>query len=197
MKQVNNGFKEYYYLKEDGTILDTERNKIIKPDKTHMFNLKTENNDRRRIALKTLYKELYGKQFYIDHTENMENEEWKEIDDTEGEYLISNKGRVKSIKRYNAVILKAYDNQKGYKRIDIMMSGVRQSKLVHKLVAAAFIPLPKRIDMQLHHKDFNKENNAADNLEWLLPAEHAKKHSERSKELNECTESEKSLHREK
>ena len=30
--------------------------------------------------------------------------------------------------------------------------------------------------MQLHHIDYNKNNNAANNLEWLTPAEHTKKH---------------------
>ena len=41
--------------------------------------------------------------------------------------------------------------------------------------------MPNSIDMQLHHKDFNKHNNSADNLEWLTPAAHSKIHS---KELN-------------
>ena len=48
-----------------------------------------------------------------------------------------------------------------------MQHGVRYSKLVHRLVAASFLPLPEKIDMQLHHIDFNKNNNSANNLEWL------------------------------
>lgn len=47
--------------------------------------------------------------------------------------------------------------------------------------------MPKSIDMQLHHKDFNKHNNAADNLEWLNPAAHSKIHCERNKVENGST----------
>ena len=104
--------------------------------------------------------------------------EWKEIDDTKGLYYISNKGRVKSLQGYEATILKPFNNQGGYARVDIVESGRRCTKLIHRLVAAAFLPLPEKIDMQLHHKDFDKDNNAADNLEWLNAAAHAEKHKE-------------------
>ena len=97
-------------------------------------------------------------------------------------YMISNLGRIKSFFGYHAILLKPYKTKKGYLRVDLAEDNHRKSKLLHRLVAAAFLPLPEKIDMQLHHKDFNKNNNAADNLEWLTAAEHLKKHSERSKE---------------
>jgi len=61
--------------------------------------------------------------------------------------LISNKGRVKSLKRYKATILKTYRNQGGYLRVDIINGGFRQTKLVHRLVAAAFLPMPLSLEM--------------------------------------------------
>lgn len=87
---------------------------------------------------------------------------------------------------YNAIILKPYINQCNYNRVDIVQNGKRRSVLVHRLVAQYFLPLPDSIDMQLHHKDFDKNNNSADNLEWLTPAAHLLKHSknDNSKELN-------------
>ena len=91
-------------------------------------------------------------------------------------------GRIKSLRNYDAIILKPYSNQHGYLRVDIIQDGKRQSKLVHKLTAAAWLPMPAQIDYQLHHKDFDKKNNAAANLEYLSAAEHAKKHSERNKQ---------------
>ena len=39
--------------------------------------------------------------------------------------------------------------------------------------------------MELHHKDFNKKNNNADNLEWLTIAEHKKKHTKGNNVDNE------------
>ena len=55
-----------------------------------------------------------------------------------------------------------------------MQYGKRRSVLVHRLVAEAFLPLPDRLDMQLHHKDFQKHNNSSENLEWLSVADHTK-----------------------
>jgi hypothetical protein len=41
--------------------------------------------------------------------------------------------------------------------------------------------MPPQMDYQLHHKDFDKRNNAAANLEYLSAADHIKKHTERDK----------------
>jgi len=39
----------------------------------------------------------FGKELYIDNTESLPDETFKEIRNTDGLYFISNKGRVKSI----------------------------------------------------------------------------------------------------
>lgn len=57
-------------------------------------------------------------------------------------YYISSKGRIKSLQGYETIILKPFANQGGYARVDIVESGKRQTKLVHRLVAAAFLPFP-------------------------------------------------------
>ncbi len=182
-KQINNGFKEYYYLQEDGTIYNADSDKIVKSDTNHSFTLRTINNSQRKLSLKTLYKLVYNKNFCIDRIQDLEGEEWKEIEDTNGLYYISNKGRVKSYHGYRALILSGYSNKCGYLRVDIKVENKRQSKLIHRLVAAAFLPLPENIDLQLHHKDLNKTNNAADNLQWLSAAEHSKIHRKGEKKI--------------
>lgn len=184
MIQVNNGYEEYYYLQEDGAIYNAASGKLLEPDDKHLYRLKQKNKGYKKVSIRTLYKAVYNRPFCHDAIESLENEEWKEITGTEGYYLISNMGRVKSFQSYNAVILKPYSNQSGYLRVDIIEQGKRVSKLVHKLTAAAWLPMPPQMDYQLHHKDFDKQNNKLANLEYLSPADHAKKHSERNKKKN-------------
>lgn len=176
MKQINHGYANYYYLLEDGSLYNADIDQISEPNINHTYILKTIDNRRKKVSLKTLYKLVYDKPYSKDKIEDLDNEQWKEIDDTEHLYYISNKGRVKSFQGYETIILKPFINQSGYGRVDIIESGRRQTKLIHRLVAAAFLPLPQKLNMQLHHKDFDKDNNAADNLQWLSPAIHYEKH---------------------
>lgn len=186
MKQVNNGFSADYYMTKEGQIYDKSKDKYIKPNKKHLFTLRTETNERKIISLRTLYKLVYNERYCKDNIQNLDNEVWKEIDNTDKKYYVSNKGRVKSMQGYEAIILKPFKNKTGYERIDIIQQDeVRTTKLIHRLVAAAFLPIPKNIDMQIHHIDFNNCNNAADNLQWLNPAEHRKKHKEKEIKKNE------------
>lgn len=184
MKQVNNGYKDYYYLTEEGLIYNAESNSYIKPI-SNRFNLKREDNTRYKISLKTLYNLVYNKNYCIDNTINLDNEIWKDIELTNGIYKISNYGRVKSFVGYEARILKPTKNKQGYFRVDIVQEKQRATKLIHRLVAAAFLMQPQSIDMQIHHKDFDNSNNNADNLQWLTPKQHKEIHLQRNKEIKE------------
>ena len=93
-------------------------------------------------------------------------------------------GRVKSYTGYKAILMKPMRTQQGYLRVEIVQEGNRTVKMIHRLVAAAFLEKPQSIDMQLHHIDENKENNTEKNLIWLTPVEHRKLHEERRKKKN-------------
>ena len=108
----------------------------------------------------------------------MENIEiWKDIENYEGFYQVSNLGRVKSVERDKFLpngtfhshlkekILAPGLNNKGYSYVNLFKNGKRKSMLVHRLVATAFIPNPKNKPM-VNHKDENPQNNCVDNLEW-------------------------------
>ena len=129
-----------------------------------MFALLTVDGTKRRVSLKKLYRLVYNKEYCKDNIVDLKGEQWKYIEYTDEMYMISSCGRIKSFFGYEAMLLKPYHTKEWYQRIDIVEEGQRKSKLIHRLVAAAFLPLPENIDMQLHHKDFNKSNNTADNL---------------------------------
>ena len=82
---------------------------------------------------------------------------WKKIKGKE-DYEVSNYGRVRSKWR----VLKPSLNGKGYYRVSL---GARNFKFVHRLVAEAFVDNPNGYPI-INHKDENKTNNYASNLEW-------------------------------
>ena len=93
----------------------------------------------------------------------MNKEIWKKINSLEDKYEVSNLGNVKSI--YNNRNLTIQHNQTGYCYVVTSVNGKRKNKLVHRLVAEAFLENPKNYP-QVNHKDENKRNNNVDNLEW-------------------------------
>lgn len=91
-------------------------------------------------------------------------EEWKPIRGYEERYMVSNMGRVRS----RTKVLKASTGNI-YAQVILNNGDVRHRKTVtvHRLVAEAFVenPLPNEYKY-INHKDENKRNNKADNLEW-------------------------------
>lgn len=133
----------------------------------------------------------------VDFAINVEQEIWKDIEGYEGRYQVSNKGRVKSLYKttqsvFNGVICtREYperiltpidtksDTSKGYVRVHIGSGhGKRVLKLIHRLVATAFIPNPLNLP-QVNHINGNKADNRADNLEWCS-AKHNTQHALRN-----------------
>ena len=105
----------------------------------------------------------------------MNEEIWKPINKFYG-FAVSNKGNIKSLERdilyENGKIihrkekfLSQHTINSGYKIVDFTINGIHKRKLVHILVAEAFIPNPNNYK-QVNHKDGNKNNNCVENLEW-------------------------------
>lgn len=96
----------------------------------------------------------------------LEREQWRDIEGYEGVYQVSDLGRVRSLKFGKTRVLKAYENRYGYWKVFLWKDGKRQNIYVHRLVAQAFIKNENLLNTEINHRDENKENNRASNLEW-------------------------------
>ena len=121
----------------------------------------------------------------------MEEEIWKDIAGYEGHYQASNFGRIRSLDRIikcngrndfksKGKILKLGTHKRGYKTIMLHKDNNVKLMLVHRIIAECFLPdksnfksmpdedrsLVNLDELQINHKDENKENNCVENLEW-------------------------------
>ena len=87
--------------------------------------------------------------------------EWKPILKFDGKYEASSLGEIRNMRTGH--ILKASVNSQGYKYLSL---GRGNSMRVHRIIAATFIPNPKKL-RDVNHKNGNKLDNRVDNLEWL------------------------------
>ena len=104
-------------------------------------------------------------------------EHWKPIEGYEGCYEVSDGGRVRAIARtvrmrngvqrkIRAHILAQSTHYKnGYKSVMLSKDSESKRLLVHRLVAKAFVENKFGLP-EVNHKDENKSNNSATNLEW-------------------------------
>lgn len=105
----------------------------------------------------------------------MQQEIWKDIENTNGIYQVSNFGNVRSVDRYVSTggnpffvkgrMLKKSLTTAGYPRVQMWVNGKKYIKTIHRLVALAFIPNPENKPC-INHIDGNKLNYSIDNLEW-------------------------------
>lgn len=110
-------------------------------------------------------------------------EDWRYVIGYEGLYMVSNRGRVFSFGR--VVIKKPYERIKmiiaknrvlkhgknqHYYFVNLCKYSITNNRVIHRLVAAVFIPNPEN-KPQVNHIDGNKLNNQFWNLEWVTIGE--------------------------
>lgn len=89
-------------------------------------------------------------------------EEWKIITEFPT-YSVSNFGRVRN-NTTGYILYGGYDKDK-YRQVTICYNNKQYNRRICRLVAKAFLPNPNNLP-QVNHKDENKENDFANNLEW-------------------------------
>lgn len=91
---------------------------------------------------------------------------WKDIEDFENLYQISNLGRVLSLR--NNKILKPTISSRDRNRLYVKLykDKIQHTLIVSRLVAKAFIPNPDNL-ATVNHIDGNTFNNKVENLEWM------------------------------
>ena len=127
----------------------------------------------RREKYKLAYDSLM--KFYPFTTDSLEGEEWRDIAGYNGEYQESNFGRTKSLKRGKVIILRPALQSNGYLHVDLFKDGKSKIRMIHKLVAEAFIPNPLN-KLEVNHLDGNKLNCHFSNLVWATSSEN-KRHA--------------------
>lgn len=83
-----------------------------------------------------------------------------------GRYIIFEDGNIANIR--TGKMLSPITDKEGYKKVTIYISKDRsETAYIHRLIAEAFVAKPdSEKKLVVYHKDGNKANNAASNLEW-------------------------------
>lgn len=111
---------------------------------------------------------------YLYYEGDLLGEIWKPITGYEGNYSISNMGRVMSHGRPNhhdprikrdRILPHQIAGENCYYFVNLRKNGTHKLYFIHRLVAQAFIPNPEN-KRTVNHIDGNKSNYSISNLEW-------------------------------
>lgn len=139
------------------------------PDTTGRLGRQSRCRACRRALLKLAY---VPRSRQINALQDLPGEEWRQVAGCPV-YAISNFGRLKRTHGNNHTkrggAIKTHTTKRGYEAVTLKHNGVGNT-FVHRMVAAAFIGVRPE-GYQVNHKDGNKLNNRADNLEYMTNLE--------------------------
>ena len=111
----------------------------------------------------------------------LEGEEWRDVVGYEGDYMVSNLGRIVVLSRivyrtrkdgvkvrYNMKphLSSTYISPSSpYRKTTFIKDGKQDTQLIHRVIAMAFIPNPNNYPC-VDHIDDNPSNSVASNLQW-------------------------------
>lgn len=127
---------------------------------------------------------------------NMEGEEWRDLPELQGEYQVSNLGRVKRVKGAERLV-KLTTQRNGYVYVTLWLDNTTKCFKTSRLVAKAFIPNPDNLP-EVDHLNADKQNNTVSNLEWVTGEENRRREDAMNlRNPHRWTDEEKQMLREK
>jgi len=108
---------------------------------------------------------------------DLDGEIWKEIEGYDGDYFVSNLGRVKSFKRYHGTdvrILEQNEDGHGYLVVGLSKNKKPKTKQIHILMFETYIEEILK-GYVIHHKDFTK-NDFLENFQMMTDEDHKRLH---------------------
>lgn len=102
------------------------------------------------------------------------SETWADVKGYEGRYRVSSAGQVMSRSRRTHglwAVMKPLPTGEGYLGVNLYTSSTNRQRLyIHRLVATAFHGDPGP-GCEVDHINGNRQDNRAENLEWVVPGE--------------------------
>lgn len=169
LSSFDSKYKDCYYFDKDGKMYNAKRGykELALHQKDKRYQPYTKENKIAPITPNYL-RALCGNGFE-NAIEPKENEEWKWIEGYEGIYKVSNCGRIVNSKGLRKQFLVGRENDKYYYCL-LSKEGQKKQYRVHTLVAKAFCEGYEE-GLVVNHKDLDKTNNRAENLEWTTQKE--------------------------
>ena len=104
---------------------------------------------------------------------SLDGEEWRDLPELQGEYQVSNYGRVKRVKGAERLV-KLTTQRNGYVYVTLSFANTSKCFKTSRLVAKAFIPNPNNYE-EVDHLNADKQNNSVSNLEWVTGEENRRR----------------------
>ncbi len=97
-------------------------------------------------------------------TTKIQRELWLPVRNYRGHYIVSNLGRLATVKDKQFILRKTPIGSHGYCVVTLSKNGIEKTYRFHRIIAATFLGESK---LQVNHKNGIKSDNRVENLEWV------------------------------